>query len=177
VRTLTLLSDLLRVSLESSSQVVPLRDEIALLERYLEIERTRFGDRLAVDFALDPCVLDAEVPTLILQPVVENAIRHGTSRSAMPGRVEIAASARDGRLRLSVRDTGPGLSAEAKADGGNGIGLANTRARLEQLYGGDHLLELADAPGGGALVVIELPLHLSIADLVPQPAAPAVHTA
>jgi sensor histidine kinase YesM len=167
VRTLTLLSDLLRVSLESSEQVVALREEIALLERYLEIEQTRFRDRLTVDFDLQPDALDAEVPTLVLQPLVENAIRHGISRTPGPGRVHISASVADGRLRLTVRDTGPGLQDEAET-AGSGIGLANTRARLEQLYGGDYLMQLENAVGGGAQVAIELPFRASIAELISE---------
>ncbi|NJD11625.1 MAG: sensor histidine kinase [Gemmatimonadetes bacterium] len=172
VRTLTLLSDLLRVSLESSEQVVPLREEIALLERYLEIEQTRFRDRLAVEFDVAPAALDAEVPTLLLQPLVENAIRHGIARTPGPGRIRICGRAEAGRLRLTVRDTGPGLHPDAQTTG-NGIGLANTRARLEQLYGGDFALELENAPGGGAQASVELPLVPSGEEPLPEPARSA----
>jgi len=176
VRTLTLLSDLLRVSLESGEQVVPLREEIALLQRYLEIERTRFRDRLEVQFDIEPATLDAEVPTLILQPLVENAIRHGISRSRNPGQVRVSARAKSGRLLLAVRDTGPGLQPGVAA-AGNGIGLANTRARLEQLYGGDHLMELENAPDGGAQVRLELPLRAIVAETIAERSAPASRSA
>jgi sensor histidine kinase YesM len=176
VRTLTLLSDLLRVSLESSEQVVALRDEIGLLERYLEIEQTRFRDRLAVDFDIEPAALEAEVPTLVLQPLVENAIRHGISRVPGPGRVRILARTADGRLQLTVRDSGPGVQPEA-VTAGSGIGLANTRARLEQLYGGDFTMLLENATGGGAQVLLDLPFRASIAEVGGERPAPATRSA
>ena len=172
VRTLALLSDLLRVSLESGEQVVPLREEIALLQRYLEIEQIRFRDRLTVDIDIDPAAQDAEVPTLILQPLVENAIRHGISRKPGPGRVRIEARIWGGRLRLTVRDTGPGITAGTGT--GSGIGLANTRARLEQLYGGDYEMGLTNVVSGGAQALLELPLRTSpAAGAVPEALATA----
>lgn len=165
VRTLTLLSDLLRVSLENNSQVVPLRDEIAFLERYLEIEEIRFKDRLTVRMEIAPDTLDAEVPTLVLQPLVENAIRHGISRK--PGAGEIVVSSRnlDQVLVIEVRDTGPGFGHTTVDSSRTGIGLANTRARLEQLYGVNQGLQLEDAPGGGALVRVRLPFHSCSTDV------------
>ncbi|HYG62905.1 MAG TPA: histidine kinase [Thermoanaerobaculia bacterium] len=158
---LTRLSDLLRAVLESSAQVVPLADELALLERYLEIERVRFGDRLTVVVEADPAVLEAEVPGLVLQPLAENAVRHGISRQPGPGRLEVRAKAGGGRMVIEVRDSGPGFGG---AEGGaRGLGLANTRERLAQLYGGAAVLELLDAPGGGGLVRLELPLRAYVA--------------
>jgi two-component system, LytTR family, sensor kinase len=157
---LTRLSDLLRTVLEGSAQVVPLAEEIDLLARYLEIERVRFEDRLTVRVEIDPDVLDAEVPVLVLQPLAENAIRHGVSRRPGPGRVEVRGRAEGGRLVIEVRDSGPGFvgppDLEAQA---GGVGLANTRARLAQLYGDAATLELSEAAEGGGLVRLVLPLR------------------
>ena len=172
VRTLTLLSDLLRVSLENTGQVVALSEEIALLQRYLEIEQIRFKDRLTVRFDVAPDALDAEVPTLMLQPLVENAIRHGISRCPGAGRVDIRAAARDGRLLLEVHDTGPGF-ADPALTGVDGIGLANTRARLEQLYAGEHTITLGNAPEGGGLVRLELPLRVAASEILEEVGGPA----
>jgi two-component system, LytTR family, sensor kinase len=154
-RVLVQLSGLLRRALESSAaQEVPLREEMAFLEAYLAIEQTRFTDRLSCRVDIAPDVLDARVQSLILQPLVENAVRHGLERSASPCRIEIAAERRDGRLHLSVRDDGPGLSPGAA----EGVGLSNTRSRLELLYGDAHSFHLAPAPGGGLLVTLAIPL-------------------
>ena len=160
------LGDFLRLTLDSAAaQEVPLRQELEFLNCYLEIERTRFRDRLTTLVDADPQVLDCRVPNLILQPIVENAIRHGVSQRAGHGHVEVRASRRGAALRLEVRDNGRGLPEEG-ADasrgkpGGGGVGLANTRARLQQLYGAAYRFELENAPaGGGALVTIEFPFH------------------
>ncbi len=160
-RMLTRLSDLLRITLESTgTQLVPLKHELDLLHGYLEIQQTRFRDRLRVEFSIDPEVLDARVPNLILQPLVENAIRHGIAPRATPGRVQISADRDDGMLCLGVRDDGPGLSRTAKARGrgGTGIGLSNTRERLQKLYGADHRFELRNAEEGGLAVMLTIPL-------------------
>jgi signal transduction histidine kinase len=158
VRMLAGLSDLLRYVLEDSpSDEVPLRDELSFLERYLEIERVRFQDRLKVKVDADQETLDAFVPNLLLQPLVENAIRHGIARKVNAGLVEIAARKLGDRLILQVRDDGPGL-AVALAHG-SGVGLANTKSRLEQLYGSETSFELRNAATGGAVVTISLPFH------------------
>jgi signal transduction histidine kinase len=128
------LGELLRKSLETQSLEVPLSEEIDFLRRYLAIEQTRLGDRLELVWKIDPAVLDARVPSLILQPIVENAIRHGIAVSSRGGRLEIAATRTDEQLRLEVRDNGPGLKS-ADAHSQPGIGLGHTRARLERLYG------------------------------------------
>jgi sensor histidine kinase YesM len=167
VRTLTLLSDLLRISLEHSEQLVPLRDEVSFLERYLEIEQTRFRDRLSVRILVPEELLDAEVPSLVLQPLVENAIRHGIAKKPGAGRIEVSARAVGDRLELVVQDNGPGIH-ESPERAGMGIGMANTRARLEQLYAGEQLLELENAPEGGARVRMVLPLRLSVAEVVEE---------
>ena len=108
---------------------------------------------------IDPRALDSRVPNLILQPVVENAIRHGVAPRSSPGRVEVEARRRNGTLLIEVSDNGPGLASNQKADSlfSKGVGLANTKARLEQLYGAAHDFELADRPGGGLVVRLVIP--------------------
>ena len=136
------------------------------LRCYLEIERVRFQDRLTVEMAIEPETLDARVPNLILQPIVENAIRHGVVARVGDGRVEIRSTRDDGRLRLQVSDNGPGLHAD---DGraprpSHGLGFALTRARLERLYESDQRFSLSDADGGGLRVTLEIPFTTSTAD-------------
>jgi two-component system, LytTR family, sensor kinase len=156
--TLTSLSELLRLTLgHSERQEMTLREELEFLNCYLEIQQTRFGDRLRFEQTVDPAALDCLVPTLLLQPLVENAIRHGIEPADHTGTVRVTAARRDGRLVLSVQDDGVGLSVQAKGQGGTGIGLSNLRARLEALYGPDHKLELTSAAGAGVVVNIEVP--------------------
>lgn len=162
-RTLRLLSDLLRATFKGADvQMVPLREEIDLLERYLEIEQTRFGDRLRVEINVDPSVSETPVPYLFLQPLVENAVRHGIAPHAEAGVVRVTAEPagpEDDQVVLTVADSGPGfdtLDPEALSDD-DGVGLANTRRRLETLYGDQHAFELGTAAEGGARVTIRLP--------------------
>lgn len=163
-RMTTLLSDLLRLTIESAGvQEVPLRQEMEFLERYLEIQQTRFSDRLRVDVEIDPATLDAWVPNLILQPLVENAIRHGIASRAAAGRVEIRSRHIGGMLELEVRDDGPGLPEGEEGGWKEGVGLSNTRARLAQLYGRAHRFELANAPGGGLQVTLAIPFRAETA--------------
>jgi sensor histidine kinase YesM len=167
------LGDFLRLTLDSAAaQEVTLKQELEFLNCYLEIERTRFRDRLTTHIDADPQVLDCVVPNLILQPIVENAIRHGVSQRAAHGHVEVRASRAGQTLRLEVRDNGRGLPEGAevnRAKQGGGVGLANTRARLQQLYGGSYRFELQNAPAGGAVVTLEIPMHGS----PPEPSRPA----
>jgi sensor histidine kinase YesM len=159
-RMLVRLSELLRRALDTRDrQEVPLREELAFLERYLEIEQTRFGARLTVQRSIDPRVLDAMVPNLVLQPLVENAIKHGIERQRKPGTIELGATESGGEVVLRVRDNGPGLAAEAARPNskGHGIGVGNTRRRLEQLYGRRQELLMRDAEGGGTEVIVRLP--------------------
>jgi two-component system, LytTR family, sensor kinase len=160
-RMLALLGDLLRDSFEKiGAQEVSLKQELGFLEKYLEIEKTRFRDRLSVETAIDPETLDAELPNLMLQPLVENAIRHGIARRREAGHIRLAAWRDGDRLELRVRDNGPGLSSEGELLGGSGVGLSNTQARLRQLYGAAHRFELLAPETGGLEVVLSIPFKL-----------------
>ncbi len=158
--TLMSLSELLRLTLsQSDRQEIPLRDELRFLERYMEIQQTRFGDRLRVELAVEPLALDCLVPALLLQPLVENAIRHGLEPSPDPGFVRVAAKTEGARLEIRVEDNGVGLGSGPQRKVNPGIGLSNLRARLDTLYGPDHSLELEPRSGGGAVVRIGMPSH------------------
>ena len=160
VRALAGLSDLLRYVLqEDPPDEVTLAEELAFLERYLAIERIRFQDRLRIAVLPDPDTLEATVPNLILQPLVENAIRHGISRRAAAGVVEITARREGDRLLLAVRDDGPGPNADDTPVPTTGLGLRNTRARLAELYGAKQSLELSEAEAGGTIARIDLPFR------------------
>jgi signal transduction histidine kinase len=147
-RMLVRLGELLRLTMSHPGQpLTRLRDEIGFIEKYLEIERIRFRDRLSVGFDIDPAALDAEVPSLVLQPLVENAIRHGLEPHARPGRVGIAVRREPDAVVIVVSDNGAGQPAGGFTR--EGIGLGNTRARLRELYGDRHRFELANRPAGG----------------------------
>ncbi|MEJ7708531.1 MAG: histidine kinase [Pyrinomonadaceae bacterium] len=160
-RMVARLSDLLRLTLENeATNEVPLKQELEFLEKYLEIEQTRFHDRLIIDLQIDARTLDAYVPNMILQPIVENAIRHGIAKRAGAGRIEIAAEGVNGSLCLRVRDDGRGLPENGETRTDNlGVGLANTRARLAQLYGARSRFELHNAVGGGLEVLMIIPFR------------------
>ncbi len=163
VRVLTHLSELLRhLLLDTTSQEIPLRDELALLDRYLAIERARFGERLTTTVGAVDGIGDALVPSMVLQPLVENAVRHGVARREAPVHVRIEAFAESNRLHLRVTDDGPGLPVGWTLDRATGVGLKNTRARLAALYGGDGCLGLDRAIGGGVQANIIIPLRPSV---------------
>lgn len=160
-RMIARLGDLLRLALEhEETQEVTLREELACLQPYLEIEQARLEERLTVAMAIDPSALDARVPHLVLQPLVENAIRHGIASRIAPGRVDIRASiGGDGRfLHLEVRDDGPGLDTATRDRSRRGVGLTNIGYRLEQLYD-EHRFAVENHPDGGVVVRIALPLR------------------
>jgi two-component system, LytTR family, sensor kinase len=150
------LSDLLRCVLDGSdTQEVPLRQELEYLEQYLAIERVRFQDRLRIEVRTDPAVLDANVPYMGLQPIVENAIRHGIGGRSSAGMIRISAQRSGDAVRIQVQDDGPGLPAGRRHE--DGIGLANTRERLRQLYGDAGLIALENGEAGGAVATLTLP--------------------
>ena len=154
---ITSLSELLRLALhQSDRQEIQLRDELDFLNRYLEIQQMRFGDRLTVERAIDPAASDCAVPALLLQPLVENAIRHGIEPATQPGTVEVSAHRQGDRLELVVADNGVGLGM-GRSSSGSGVGLKNVRERLATLYPGQHEFEFGTRPEGGVLVRITLP--------------------
>ena len=154
------LSEFLRLSLENAGAgQVPLEEEMHFVERYLEIEKIRFEDRLQIDFEIARETLRASVPNLILQPLVENAVRHGVARVARNARIVIQSSAKDGNLFLKVQDNGAGISSNGGGPRREGVGLANTRARLQTLYGEDQSFDLQPGREGGAEATLRMPLR------------------
>src|SRR6266404_3658710 len=156
---LTSFSELLRLSLnQSDKQEVLLREDLQFLERYVEIQQTRLGDRFSFEQTVEPSTLNCLVPTLFLQPLVENSIRHGIELSSNPGMVRIAVQPNGERLLLTVEDNGVGLTIEEQQRK-TGTGLSNLRARLETLYGRNQKLEVVSRAGGGVAVRLEIPLR------------------
>ena len=154
------LSDLLRHTLDhSSKQEVELREEMNFIKLYLSIQQMRFSDRLRIQYDIHPGTTRALVPNLILQPLAENALRHGIARSADSGVVGINSELENGHLRLTVYDNGAGLPDDWQIKGSAGIGLANTAARLQQLYDNDHEFDIRNRDGGGVEVVIVIPFR------------------
>jgi two-component system LytT family sensor kinase len=160
-RMLVRLCDLLRHAVtRAATQEVPLEEEVRTLQPFLEVEEIRLGGRLRVEWAIAPEAHGAWVPHMVLQPLVENAIKHGLAAREEGGRVEVSARRRGPWLVLEVRDDGVGLDEAARRSApGGGIGTANTRARLAHLYGDRHALEIAPAEGGGTRVSLRLPYH------------------
>jgi signal transduction histidine kinase len=154
------LSDLLRRALESADeQEVALSEEVKFIELYLDIQKVRFSDRLTVRTEIAPETLDALVPNLILQPLVENAIRHGISLNESAGLIVISSLRVGGMLHISVCDDGPGLQSGWRMEESDGIGLANTRERLKHLYGTEHRFELCNGPEGGVTASLSIPFR------------------
>jgi two-component system, LytTR family, sensor kinase len=153
-RMIARLGELLRTTLEhAGTQEVSLREELDFIKPYLEIEQARLGPRLNVRLEIDPEVLDARVPNLLLQPLVENAVRHGIAPQPGPGVIEVRARRERDVLKLIVRDNGRGLASNYT----EGVGVSNTRARLRQLYGAGQRFEMDNHPEGGLQVTVELP--------------------
>lgn len=158
---MSLLSDLLRMSLSGNSQITTLGDELHFVNTYLDIEKIRFDDRLKVVLEIDPDTLDALVPRLLLQPLVENAVRHGVSRLPSGGQVRIASNRSGPYLILRVIDNGPGLEGSGSAPQRAGLGLQATRERLRTLYGGEQEMDIRRAAQGGVEVFLRMPLALA----------------
>jgi len=172
-RMIARLGELLRRTLDGRNAAeLPLSEELDVLEPYFEIQRIRFGERLEIGLDVGDGAGDGLIPTLMLQPLVENAVEHGVKRTQGAARVYLSAQRVGDRLRLEITDNGPG-----PAGGGEGVGLANTRARLTGLYGALHRLELKAGDTGGTVVTIDLPfrttsrLHLSASPLKTSPPA------
>ena len=166
-RMVVLLSDLLRRALrEMDGQEVSLREELAFVDRYLEIEKTRFRERLSVERHIEADSLEAMVPPLLLHPLVENAIRHGVGRKVEGGCLGIRAQREDDRLELRIWDDGPGPADDGDVAKGSGLGLSTTRARLELLYGSGHHFELRRRAQGGVEVALSLPFRTRPATLL-----------
>ena len=154
------LSELLRLSLRNAGeQVVPLARELELLQHYVEIQQIRFRDRLTVTLEVAPDAMQALVPNFILQPLVENAIRHGIGPRAAPGHVDVRAFRENGSLHLRVADNGVGARVRRSEPSGEGIGLGNTKARLEHLYGSEHAFSAHGGADGGFVVDIVIPFR------------------
>ena len=152
------LGDLLRLSLDhADEQEIPLQQELAFIDRYLKLQKIRFDNRLDVIVDVEPPALRALVPTFILQPLLENSIRHGIARRSTAGLIEIQAYQENGALHLSVRDDGPGLPSNWDPERGLGVGLRNTRERLRRLYGDDQAFGIAAIEGSGVRVDLRLP--------------------
>ncbi len=157
-RMLALLSDLLRQVLSKDEpHEAALAEEIEFIERYLAIEQIRFSDRLRPRIDVDRAIAQAAVPRFILQPLIENALRHGIARRASAGMIQVSARREGGQLVLVVRDDGPGLQPVAHVS--SGVGLSNTRARLAALYGDKASLEVSDAQECGVVATVRLPYH------------------
>jgi len=161
-RMLALLGDLLRYSLQNVGiQEVSLSEELEFLKKYLEIEHARFGDRLRVKFNVDQNVLSQKVPNLILQPLVENAIRYAVAPRANGGSIEVSVQRRERSLQIVITDDGPGLPVNFDLQTSKGIGLRNSAERLSQLYGEQQKFELVNKIPQGLQITIAIPLGVS----------------
>ena len=154
------LSDLLRHALEhSDDQEIELKEELNFSKLYLKIQQMRFSDRLNIDFDIEPAAMKALVPNLLLQPLLENALNHGIGRSASAGHIKIAATANNSSLSITVADNGAGLPNNWQMKSATGIGLANTAARLQQLYGERHRFDIHNREEGGVEVEVVMPFR------------------
>lgn len=170
VEIIAQLSGLLRMAIDRTGlQEVPLEQELDFIRRYLDIEHVRFGDKLIVEIAVEPAVLTALVPNIVLQPLVENAIKHGISLRTTPGRVRLLATHAGDRLHIEIVDDGPDQPAAQPFTGHKepGIGLPNVRAQLGRLYGADYRLEIQKRPEGGTIVTLELPWRCTLTPQIP----------
>ena len=154
-RMITKLSDLLRITLDNAGvQIVSLKQELDFLKGYLEIQQTRFHDRLKIEYKIDPLTINSEVPNLLLQPLVENAIKHGISPKAEGGQIDIFSELVNHELILRVSDNGKGIGEKEIIEG---IGIKNIRERLDQLYGENYSMKLSSKDGDGFSAEIKIP--------------------
>jgi signal transduction histidine kinase len=161
-RMIVRLADLLRLTVDNAqTHEVTLAQEVEFLDAYLEIQRTRFQDRLRVEVSVGPGTARARVPNLVLQPLVENAIRHGAASLGGLGRISVKSERRGERLRMEVHDNGPGPHPDPRPGGRQGVGVRNTRERLAQMYGQGGRLELTHCPVGGTVAAVEIPFSLA----------------
>src|SRR2546421_7229463 len=157
------LGDFLRLTLDHADhELVTLKEETEFLRAYLDIEQVRFGDRLKVTFEMEPMTLSAQVPHLILQPIVENAIQHAVAPRTAQSHIDIKAQRLDGLLKLEVKDNGPGIASKGDLLEPRGVGLNNVRARLNQVYGSDFQFELTNGAEGGLTVTMEIPFRCDV---------------
>lgn len=170
------LGTLLRYVLDNAlEQKVSLRKELQLLDHYLDIERVRFRDRLDVELKIDEEVYDAAVPNILLQPLVENSIRHGIVPGSNRGEIEITARREGDQLRIRIRDNGTGLPENWETSENRGIGLSNTQLRLERLYPDKHHIDISNAPDGGCMVTLVIPFeYIEEESLDEPPASPGL---
>ncbi len=155
------LGDFLRLTLQNSgAEEIRLEKEMEFLKHYLDIEQIRFKGHLIAGFELELETLDAMVPNMLFQPIIENAIKHGIAGTSGPGHIDIRSKRIDGKLRVTIKDDGPGIGFDAAAR--EGIGLHNTRARLNHFYGDEHRLSLENVPEGGLLVTMDIPFRKSV---------------
>src|SRR4029453_10828115 len=154
------LGDFLRLTIENSEQqLVTLKEKTEFLRCYLDIEQVRFGDRLTLAFELEPQTLSAQLPHLILQPIVENAIQHAIAPRATRGHINIQANRLDSLLRVAISDNGPGITSNANSPAKKCVGLTNVRTRLQQIYGSDFRFELTSGKNEGLTVIMEIPFQ------------------
>ena len=176
--TLVLVSDMLRHAVETTRlQEVPLREELAILRLYAQIQEVRFGDRLRITWDIEERTLEAAVPHMILQPILENSLKHGLEAHSTAGQIVISARTQGEILCLAVRDDGPGFGTPSPRRGA-GVGLSNVRDRLVQMYGSDQSLRAEPAPGGGTIVTICIPFSLieGAGDAAPRRSAAQEHS-
>jgi two-component system LytT family sensor kinase len=174
-RMMTRLGDLLRMSLESAgTQITTLSRELEFVNCYLEIEKVRFAERLTVTLEIAPETLDALVPHLLLQPLVDNAVKHGISKLAARGEIRIAANAQGGELQINIKDNGPGYGKKGTFPE-SGLGLRITRERLESIYGQDQSMELMSLPGGGTVMRVSIPFRVQPGGSASDEPLPAWH--
>jgi len=174
------LGSLLHMSLEHArEQEMPLARELDFIACYIDLQKVRFDDRITLITDVDPAVMTALVPSLILQPLVENAVRHGIASGSSAGHIEIRARREGGSLHLTVKDDGPGLPADWDSAHGFGVGLSNTRERLDRLYGPDQRFDITSQPNAGVLVTLTLPFHVreDAADAATEAAEARIRTA